>query len=94
MRRGRWLTMVITYRGEDRTITWRAGKLSGDPVLISAFLDGAEAVPGTIDPWPYSSGAGWRADPLVAQWIMLQIGPCVHQASNIRWPRWVKGRVY
>jgi hypothetical protein len=80
--------------GEDRTITWRDGRLSGDPVLIATFLMSAMDVPPTIDPWPYSSGRGWKADPLVAQWILLQIGPFVHEESNIRWPYWVDGRVY
>ncbi len=93
-RRDWFFAWTITMDGVERTIRWRNGKLSGDAALIAAFLEGAKHVPATIDPIPYSSGAGWRADPIVAQFILNRIGRAAHFDTNIPPPRWVEGRVY
>jgi len=90
----KYFTWTIRVEGEDRTITWQNGKLSGDSALIAAFLEGAKHVRAIIDPIPYSSSAGWQADPIVAQYILSRIGLLIRAKTNIRPPRWVPGRVY
>lgn len=89
-----WFTWTMLAGGEEQSITWTDGVLTGDAELIGVFLEAAKHIPGTIDPWPYSTGQGWRADPMVAQWVLGRIGPLIHAKTNIRKPRGVRGRIY
>lgn len=89
-----YFTWTIRMGGAERTITWRDGTLSGDAFLIAVFLEYAKDVPGTIDPIPYSSAAGWQADSIVAQYILLQIGRPIRTRTNIPAPDWPEDVVY
>ncbi len=89
-----WFTWTVWLRGAYRTITWRDSELSGDAVLIAAFLEDAEYIPAMIDPVPYDTDAGWKADPFVAQYVLRQYGRVLCRATNIRPMRRVPGRIY
>lgn len=89
-----WFTWIMLAGGEEQTITWTDGVLSGDGWLIAEFLEGAEFPPMTLHPIPYSPSGDWRADPIVAQNILMRIGSFIRFETNIPAPDRVEGRIY
>ncbi len=89
-----WFTWTMLAGGEEQSITWTDGVLTGDGWLIAEFLEGAQNPPTMLHPVPYSSCGDWRADPIVAENILMRIGGFIRRETNIRRTRWVEGRVY